>query len=108
MSLKSLKNKLFVAFGFITLSLGILGIFLPLLPTTPFLLLASTLFMHGSKRWHSWLTNHSLFGPFIHNYVNHKAITLSMKITILITLWLSLTTSRVMSFPALEIIRSLN
>ena len=64
----------------ISLALGILGIFLPLLPTTPFLLLTAALYFKGSFRLYNWLLNHRYFGPYIRNYRENKAIPLRAKI----------------------------
>lgn len=78
---------LFITLGFVSLGLGILGIFLPLLPTTPFLLLSAYLFARSSQRWYQWLLNHHVFGAFIRSYREDKAIPLKMKIVALILLW---------------------
>jgi uncharacterized membrane protein YbaN (DUF454 family) len=61
----SVSNVLFVTVGFLFLGLGIVGIALPILPTTPFLLLASFCFLKGSKRLHHWLMANKHFGPRI-------------------------------------------
>lgn len=90
-----LKKYLWIALGFASLVLGILGIFLPLLPTTPFLLLTSFCFIRGSDRLHSWLTSHKVFGKYINNYLYHKAIPLKTKIATLIILWGSLIISMI-------------
>lgn len=73
--------------GLISLSLGIIGIFVPLLPTTPFLLLAAFLFARSSKKFHTLLMNNKYLGPYIKNYLEHKAIPLKTKIYSLIFLW---------------------
>jgi hypothetical protein len=67
--------------------LGVLGIFLPILPTTPFLLLAAACFIRSSKGLYRWLINHKWFGPYIRNYREFKAVTLRAKIGTLILLW---------------------
>ena len=81
------KNHLFIALGFITLLLAIVGIFIPLLPTTPFLLLSAALFFRGSQKLYDWLTNHKIFGEYIRNFREHKAIPLTTKIFAVATLW---------------------
>ncbi|MFI3318733.1 MAG: YbaN family protein [Rikenellaceae bacterium] len=81
---------LFVIFGTLSLLLGVLGIFLPLLPTTPFLLLSATLYLHSSPRLYRWLIEHKTFGSYIRNYKENKAMARRTKITIITALWLSL------------------
>jgi len=84
-------KKIFMAiFGFIFLALAIIGIFVPVLPTTPFLLLAAFFFLRGSERMHNWLINHRTFGPSINSYMNHRALRKSTKIKAISTLWISL------------------
>jgi len=77
----------FLALGCISLGLGVLGIFLPLLPTTPFFLLSAALFLRSSKRLYNWLLNHKYFGNYIQNYLFHKTITLKSKIYSISLLW---------------------
>lgn len=76
--------------GLISLGLAILGIFLPVLPTTPLLLLAAILFLRGNERLYHWLMYHPRFGPYITNFLKHKAIPLRVKTVSLTTLWLTL------------------
>lgn len=76
--------------GVIAVVLAILGIFLPLLPTTPFLLLASACFVRGSERLHRWLRNNRLFGEYLRNIEDKKGIPLKGKIITLLLLWGSL------------------
>ena len=60
--------------------LGALGIFLPLLPTTPFLLVALAAFMRSSPRLEHWLRTHRIFGQYIRDWTDHRAVPLSAKI----------------------------
>ena len=76
--------------GLISLGLGILGAFLPVLPTTPFLLLAATLFLKSDKGLYDWLMNHPRLGPYIRNFLEHKAIPLRVKVVSIVFLWLTL------------------
>ncbi len=76
--------------GCLAVALGILGIFLPLLPTTPFLLLASACFARGSTRLHHWLRTNRIFGNYLRDYENGKGIPLRGKIWTLIFMWTSL------------------
>ncbi len=74
------KNFIFVSFGLMALVLAIVGIVLPFLPTTPFLLLAAYFFHQGDPRFYDWLLNHSTFGPPIKNWEQHRSIALKHKI----------------------------
>lgn len=89
--------------GFLFVGLGFLGIFLPLLPTTPFLLLASWLFFRSSKKFHNWLLNHKIFGKFINDYITYKAIPLKSKIIAIILIWSTLPISVILFIPLLSI-----
>ena len=60
--------------GILSLISGIAGIFLPLVPTTPFILLSAVCFARSSKRAHQWLMNHRVFGRIIHNWEQHRGI----------------------------------
>ncbi len=81
---------LLTIFGLISLGLGILGIFLPVLPTTPLLLLAAFLFLRGNRRLYDWLMNHPKFGPYITDFMVHKSIPLHVKIVSVTLIWLTL------------------
>lgn len=76
--------------GLISLGLGIVGAFLPVLPTTPFLLLAAALFLRGNKRLYEWLMNHPKLGAYISSFMEHKSIPMRMKIVSITALWVSL------------------
>jgi len=90
--IKHSSNKLIkfllLTLGLISFGLGVLGIFLPLLPTTPFFLLSAALFLRSSKRLYNWLINHKYFGSYIQNYLFHKTITLKSKIYSISLLWI--------------------
>lgn len=79
--------------GSLAVILAILGIFLPLLPTTPFLLLASACYMRGSERMHRWLRTNKLFGAYLDNIESKKGMPLKGKIFTLAVLWLSMSYS---------------
>ena len=76
--------------GSISLVLGVLGIFLPLLPATPFLLLASACYLRGSDRLYRWLMNSRWLGDYIKNIQERKGIPLRAKLITIGILWLSL------------------
>lgn len=68
-----------VVAGWLSLALGIIGLFLPLLPTTPFLLLSAACFSRGSERCERWLLNHPQLGPAIHNWRAYRALSIRAK-----------------------------
>ncbi len=74
-------QRMNLCLGWLFLLLGIVGIPLPLLPTTPFLLLAAFFFSRSSPRLHRWLRAHRLFGPIIRDWEEHKRISLRAKIS---------------------------
>jgi uncharacterized membrane protein YbaN (DUF454 family) len=80
-------KKLLMVFGFISLALGFVGIFVPLLPTTPFLLLSAWLFAKSSERWHKWLLQHKQLGGYIRQFQEDKSIPLRIKIISISLLW---------------------
>lgn len=82
-----------ILIGWTSVVLGVIGIFLPLLPTTPFLLLAVSCFAKSSQRFHDWLLNQPQLGPYIHLYLDGKGIPLKAKAYILIMLWFTMSTS---------------
>lgn len=76
------KKTIFAGLGGLMVVLGTAGIFLPLLPTTPFLLLATYLFSRSSQRWNDWLINHKHLGPYIDAWRNKSGLTKAQKIRI--------------------------
>lgn len=83
--------KFILAFlGTIALILGIIGIFVPLLPTTPFLLLAAALYFRSSSRLYNWLLSHPHLGTYIRNFRENKAIPLRVKIISVTLVWITL------------------
>lgn len=72
-------RHVFIALGFAALLLGIIGVFLPILPTTPFILLAAAFFARGSERFHSWLLQHHLTGPLIVDWYEHRSLRAGVK-----------------------------
>ncbi len=89
-SLLPLMNLILTILGLISLGLGILGIFLPILPTTPLLLLAAALFLRGNRGLYDWLLNHPKLGPYIRNFMEHKSIPLKIKVISVSMVWLTL------------------
>jgi uncharacterized protein len=88
--LKMFTRVVLNIFGTIFLGLAVLGIFLPLLPATPFLLLASACYVRGSQTLHNWLLNHKYLGPYISNIKDKRGMPLKAKIITICLLWPSL------------------
>ncbi len=81
---------LFLFIGILSLVLGVIGIFLPVLPTTPFLLLSATLFLRSSQKLYDWLLSHPYLGEYIRNFKEHKAIPLRVKVVSVSLVWITL------------------
>lgn len=96
-------KRLLIVAGSIFLGLGIVGIVLPLLPTTPFLLLAAACYARGSERFHSWLLNNRWFGSYIRNYREGKGLTKKLKVTAISLLWITIGCSAALAVDALAI-----
>ncbi len=84
-----LRGILIIA-GTIFLGFGIIGIFLPILPTTPFLLLSAACYARSSKRFYNWLMNNKWFGNYIKNYREGGGIPLKFKIFTISLLWITI------------------
>lgn len=76
--------------GTVALILGVVGIFLPLVPTTPFLLLSAALYFRSSPRLYNWLLAHPCLGTYIKNFREHRAIPLHVKIVSVSLVWITL------------------
>ena len=103
MTRKTFRQYILIVIGVLSVGLGTAGIFLPLLPTTPFLLLAAACFLRSSKRLHSWIMHHKWFGPYIYNYCTYKAIPKKTKITAITLLWLTITYSALWVVPIIAV-----
>jgi len=75
-----LRNTAYKSLGFLLLGLAIAGVLLPVVPTTPFLLLAAWFFSRSSQKWHQWLLRSELFGPIIRNWETNRCIGRRTKI----------------------------
>lgn len=80
-----MRRWLYVSLGLMCVGLGVLGAFLPILPTTPFLLLASLLFVRSDERWNAWLLSLPRFGPMIREWNERRAVSRRVKTTAYIT-----------------------
>ena len=83
-------KTLLIILGSLSIGIGILGIFLPLLPTTPFLLLGAACYIRGSRKLYTWLIQHKWLGAYIINYRENRSISRKTKITSIILLWSSI------------------
>lgn len=97
---KVVRTLWFVA-GTICVVLGAIGIVLPILPTTPFLLAAAACYYKSSERMHKWLLNNKWFGEYIRNYQEGRGLTKKTKITALAVLWITISISAVFFLPSL-------
>ncbi|MGL6228047.1 MAG: YbaN family protein [Culicoidibacterales bacterium] len=81
--MKKIRQALYVSCGFIALGLAFVGMILPVIPTTPFLLLASVCFVKGSKRFDTWFKQTKIYQLYLADYVAERAMTSKQKWTIL-------------------------
>ena len=101
---KTLKKPikiLLIATGTFLIILSIIGIFIPVLPTTPFLLLAAALYARSSKRFYNWLINNRILGRYIKNYREGKGIPLKVKIIAISILWITIGYSAIFAMEIL-------
>lgn len=82
-----------IAVGWLSVALGVIGIFLPVLPTTPFLLLAAACFVRSSRRFYEWLVNHRYLGPWVRDYLEGHGIPLKGKVYAIVLMWVSISFS---------------
>lgn len=75
------KRKILIVLGTLFFVIGVFGIFLPLLPTTPFLLLSAACYARASARFYNWLINHYILGPYIRDWRSNKGMPLRTKLT---------------------------
>lgn len=100
---QQLKKWLLIAGGTASVIAGIIGIIIPVLPTTPFLLLAAICYMHGSERLYMALIRNRLCGSYIRNYLEGKGMTLKAKLLTLALLWVIIGVTAGLVVPTLWI-----
>ena len=98
------KRAVLILIGLTSLALGALGIFLPLLPTTPFVLVAAIAFANSSERLHQWLLDHNIFGPLIENWRRYGAISRNTKIISLVSMVAIVLISWLLEVPSYVIV----
>jgi len=86
----NLSRWILIIIGSFFTGLGILGIFLPLLPATPFLLLAAACYIRSSERFYNWLMNNKWLGSYIKNYLEGKGVSLKAKVLSISLLWITI------------------
>ncbi|MDZ4064167.1 MAG: YbaN family protein [Coriobacteriia bacterium] len=96
-----MRRYVLMALGWFFLGLGTLGMAVPVLPTTPFVLLSAACFLRSSERLHSWLVAHPVFGPQITDYLEGKGLRRKTKVMAILTLWASMMASAVLFVPFL-------
>lgn len=77
------KKYFYITLGFLALGIGLIGVILPILPTTPFLLVTSFCFARGSERFHTWFTNSNIYKKHLEIFVKERAMTLKQKVVLL-------------------------
>ena len=97
--MNNLRKAILIIFGSFFILLGFIGIFLPLLPTTPFILLGAACYIKGSQKLYDWLINNKLFGIYIKHYYDGKGIALNIKLITIAFLWTSIIFSVVFVVP---------
>lgn len=88
-----MKRWVLIGAGFVAVFLGMLGILLLVLPTTPFLLLAAACFLRSSERLNNWLLSNRVFGEYLRRYRSGEGMTIGSKIAMIVALWCSLGTT---------------
>ena len=88
-----IRKAVLIFAGTMCVALGVLGMFLPLLPTTVFLLMAAYCYSRSSERFHNWLLNNRWCGAYISNYKSGKGISMRQKISTIALLWVSISFS---------------
>lgn len=99
MAKSKMKRIIFLTIGVISTIMGIIGIFLPIWPTTGFLILASIMFAKSSPKMHAWLLKNRMAGPYLENYHSKRGINLPYKIRTVAMLWAGLIFSSVLVNP---------
>lgn len=94
--MKRVVNGLCIVFGFIMIGLGVVGIILPVLPATPFLVLAAILFAKGSEKFHTWFLSTGLYKKYVEPAMGKKAMDKASKIKVMITLFIIFSVSLIL------------
>ena len=82
--MNKIKKYIYVTVGLLSFAIGAIGVILPILPTTPFLLLASFCFVRGSEKFDRWFKSTKMYKKHLESFVNEKAMTMKQKVIILL------------------------
>lgn len=94
--MRNVKRHIYFAIGCLALALGLVGVFLPVMPTAPFIIVAAWGFAESSPRFDRWLRSHRLFGKLIHDWETRRAVprlgkifaTVALSISLPFTAWM--------------------
>jgi len=103
---RNLKRKLLIIAGTIFTGIGVVGIFIPILPTTPLLILAAACYARSSQSFYNRLLNNRFFGAYLKNYIEGKGVPIKIKIGTIVLLWITIgcTTAFAINNPAIRIV----
>lgn len=93
--LKKPARILLISAGTFFIGVGIIGIFIPILPTTPFILVAAALYARSSQKFYNWLINNKVFGRYVKNYREGKGIPIKIKVLTVVFLYITIGLSAV-------------
>ena len=91
---------LLVTGGFISFTVGVIGLLIPVFPTSPFIILAAALFFEGSDRWYNWILHHRWFGSYVRDYRERGGMRRVPKYLFLLTVWVAVGVSTVVALEA--------
>ena len=87
---ENIKKRLLIVAGTVSTAIGIIGIIVPILPTTPFLLLAAACYLRSSERFYRWLLSNRWLGTYIRDYIEGRGMPVKTKVFTLVLLWLAI------------------
>ncbi|MFC2062405.1 YbaN family protein [Chloroflexota bacterium] len=98
-----LRKRLLIILGTVCVAIGVVGIVIPVLPTTPFLLLAAACYIRSSERFYCWLVNNRFCGAYIRNYLEGRGMPFRVKVFTVLLLWAAIITSLFLAAPNLAV-----
>lgn len=94
--LMMMRKYIYILIGSSTLLLGMVGVFLPLLPTTPFLLVTAFCYVRSSQKRYQWLISHKRWGPYLHDIIENRSLNKKTRNWAITIQWISITVSIVL------------